>query len=254
MLSRVPRIISISSILFLILQFCAISIHATAAEDTKTKVDRISGYLDRSNRMIDAFNATAESLDGIWADIEDAIDANDFTALPNLTSRTADARKNMNAHNASFGVLLSAEDTECSNLIGGGSSIEAVYDICAEFEDSNNAAADSKMVAEEVLSVVESKLTKLSRAAADADAKAAAQKKATPVATPKATPVATPKATPVATPKVTPVATPKVTPTPKITTKKPVPVVAKSPTVMCKKPGQTSRPAIGGKCIPGWTK
>ena len=246
MLSRVSRIISISSILFLILQFCAISIHATAAEDTKTKVDRISGYLDRSNRMIDAFNATAESLDGIWADIEDAIDANDFTALPNLTSRTADARKNMNAHNASFGVLLSAEDTECSNLSGGGSSIEAVYDVCAEFEDSNKAAADSKMVAEEDLSVVESKLTKLSRAAADADAKAAAQKKATPVATPKATPVATPKATPVA--------TPKATPTPKITTKKPVPVVAKSPTVMCKKPGQTSRPAIGGKCIPGWTK
>ena len=238
MLSRVSRIISISSILFLILQFCAISIHATAAEDTKTKVDRISGYLDRSNRMIDAFNATAESLDGIWADIEDAIDANDFTALPNLTSRTADARKNMNAHNASFGVLLSAEDTECSNLSGGGSSIEAVYDVCAEFEDSNKAAADSKMVAEEDLSVVESKLTKLSRAAADADAKAAAQKKATPVATPKATPVATPKATP----------------TPKITTKKPVPVVAKSPTVMCKKPGQTSRTAIGGKCIPGWTK
>jgi hypothetical protein len=43
-------------------------------------------------------------------------------------------------------------------------------------------------------------------------------------------------------------------PTPKATTKKPAPVVTKSPTVMCKKPGQTDRPRIGAECIKGWTE
>ena len=41
-------------------------------------------------------------------------------------------------------------------------------------------------------------------------------------------------------------------PTPKATTKKPAPVATKSPTVICKKPGQPDRPRIGAECITGW--
>jgi len=56
------------------------------------------------------------------------------------------------------------------------------------------------------------------------------------------------------TPKVTPTPTASKTPTPKATTKKPAPVVTKTPVVMCKKPGQTDRPRIGSECIKGWTE
>ena len=89
--------ISSASILLLALQTSILPTQALA-EDAKTKIDRISGYVERSNRLIDAWNASLESLDEIMAETDDAIDANDFAALPNLKSRSSNVQRNNDAN------------------------------------------------------------------------------------------------------------------------------------------------------------
>jgi hypothetical protein len=229
------RKISIASILILFLQFFILPAHVVAAEDSKAKVNRLVTYLERSNRLTDAWIASLESLDSIWAAIDDAIEAKDFAAFPTLEKRTSDARKKIAAQNTILKELTAAEVTECQKPGSGTSSDDIVEDVCAEFKDSNAAVTDAKREGDEVLAQVESKLATLSKAAAAA--KAPAAREPSPKATPKAIPQVTPKVTPKATIK----ATPKVTI--KVTTK----------VVLCRK-GSQDKSFKSTNCPPGWVK
>ena len=230
--------LTLAFVLLLALQVSILPTQAVA-EDAKTKIDRISGYVERSNRLIDSWNASLESLDEIMAETDDAIDANDFAALPNLRSRSSTVQRNNDANNATFRTLSAAEVTECSNLGTGASSIDlfpSVDDVCNELQDSNRELTSVKKLAEEEHAKVEARLAELSTAAANAqgaanakaaaDAKAAAQKKSTQVAAPKPSPKATPK----------------------VTTKKAAPKM-----ITCRKGSQT-KPFEATKCPPGWIK
>jgi hypothetical protein len=232
------RKISIASILILFLQFFILPAHVVAAEDSKAKVNQLVTYLERSNRLKDAWIASLESLDSIWAEIDDAIEARDFAALPNLEKRTSDARKKITAQNTTLKELTAAEVAECQKPGGWSPSESSIEDACAEFKDAKNAAADAKGEGEEVLAQVESKLATLSKAAAAAAAaKAPAAREPSPKATPKATPQVTPKTTPRATPKATPKATIKVT----------------IKVVLCRK-GSQDKSFKSTNCPPGWVK
>jgi hypothetical protein len=232
------RKISIASILILFLQFFILPAHVVAAEDSKAKVNRLVTYLERSNRLTDAWIASLESLDSIWAAIDDAIEAKDFAAFPTLEKRTSDARKKIAAQNTILKELTAAEVTECQKPGSGTSSDDIVEDVCAEFKDSNAAVTDAKREGDEVLAQVESKLATLSKAAAAAAAaKAPAAREPSPKATPKATPQVTPKVTPKATIKATPKATIKVT----------------IKVVLCRK-GSQDKSFKSTNCPPGWVK
>ncbi len=229
------RKISIASILILFLQFFALPAHVVAAEDSNAQVNRLATYLERSNRLTDAWIASLESLDSIWAAIDDAIEAKDFAAFPTLEKRTADARKKIASQNTTLKELIAAEVADCQKPGGWSPSESSVEDACAEFKDAKNAAADAKGEGEEVLAQVESKLAILSKAAAAA--KAPAAREPSPKVTPKATPQVTPKTTPRATPKATPKATLKVT----------------TKVVLCRK-GSQDKSFKSTNCPPGWVK
>jgi hypothetical protein len=232
------RKISIASILILFLQFFILPAHVVAAEDNQTKVNRLVTNLERSNRLTDAWIASLESLDSIWAAIDDAIEAKDFATLPNLEKRTSDTRKKIAAQNTTLKELIAAEVADCQKPGGWSPSESSVEDACAEFKDAKNAAADAKGEGDEVLAQVESKLAILSKAAAAAAAaKAPAAREPSPKVTPKATPQVTPKTTPRATPKATPKATIKVT----------------IKVVLCRK-GSQDKSFKSTSCPPGWVK
>jgi len=232
------RKISIASILILFLQFFILPAHVVAAEDNQAKVNRLVTNLERSNRLTDAWIASLESLDSIWAAIDDAIEAKDFAALPNLEKRTSDARKKIATQNTTMKELIAAEVADCQKPGGWSTSESSVEDACAEFKDAKDATADAKREGDEVLAQVESKLATLSKAAAAAAAaKAPAAREPSPKVTPKATPQVTPKTTPRATPKATPKATLKVT----------------IKVVLCRK-GSQDKSFKSTNCPPGWVK
>ena len=235
MLSTGIRKISIASILILFLQLCVLPSQVFAAEDSKTKVNRLVAYLDKSNRLNDLWLSSLDNLDAIWSALDDANAEKDFAALPRLEKRISDARKNLTVQNVTLKELLAAESTECQKPGGGSSSDSDVEDACAEFNDANRAVVDAKKMGEEVLVQIDSKLATLSKAAAAA--KSPAEKEPTPKATVKPTPKATDKPTPKATVKPTPKATIKVT-------------VNK---VICRK-GPTSKSFDAKACPYGWVK
>ena len=241
MLSTGIRKISIASILILFLQLCVLPSQVFAAEDSKTKVNRLVAYLDKSNRLNDQWLSSLETLDAIWSALDDANAEKDFAALPRLEKRLSDARKNLTVQNVTLQELLAAESTECQKPGGGSSSDSDVEDACAEFNDANRAVVDAKKMGEEVLVQIDSKLATLSKAAAAA--KSPAEKEPTPKATVKPTPKATDKPTPTPTP--TPKATVK--PTPKATIKVTV------NKVICRK-GSTAKSFDAKACPYGWVK
>ena len=229
MLSTGIRKISIASILILFLQLCVLPSQVFAAEDSKTKVNRLVAYLDKSNRLNDLWLSSLDNLDAIWSALDDANAEKDFAALPRLEKRISDARKNLTVQNVTLKELLAAESTECQKPGGGSSSDSDVEDACAEFNDANRAVVDAKKMGEEVLVQIDSKFVVLSKAAAAA--KNATEKGPTPKTTAKPTP--TPKAT--------------VKPTPKATIK----VTVKK--VICRK-GSTSKSFDAKACPYGWVK
>ena len=231
MLSTGIRKISIASILILFLQLCVLPSQVFAAEDSKTKVNRLVAYLDKSNRLNDLWLSSLDNLDAIWSALDDANAEKDFAALPRLEKRISDARKNLTVQNVTLQELLAAESTECQKPGGGSSSDSDVEDACAEFNDTNRAVVDAKKMGEEVLVQIDSKFVVLSKAAAAA--KNATEKGPTPKTTAKPTPTPTPKAT--------------VKPTPKATIK----VTVKK--VICRK-GSTSKSFDAKACPYGWVK
>ena len=231
MLSTGIRKISIASILILFLQLCVLPSQVFAAEDSKTKVNRLVAYLDKSNRLNDLWLSSLDNLDAIWSALDDANAEKDFAALPRLEKRISDARKNLTVQNVTLQELLAAESTECQKPGGGSSSDSDVEDACAEFNDANRAVVDAKKMGEEVLVQIDSKFVVLSKAAAAA--KNATEKGPTPKTTAKPTPTPTPKTT--------------VKPTPKATIK----VTVKK--VICRK-GSTSKSFDAKACPYGWVK
>ena len=229
MFSTGIRKISIASILILFLQLCVLPSQVFAAEDSKTKVNRLVAYLDKSNRLNDQWLSSLETLDAILSALDDANAEKDFAALPRLEKRISDARKNLTVQNVTLKELLAAESTECQKPGGGSSSDFDVEDACAEFNDANRAVVDAKKSGEEVLALIDPKLVALSKAAAAA--KSPAEKEPTPKATVKPTSKATAKPTP------TPKATIKVT-------------VNK---VVCRK-GSTAKSFDAKACPYGWVK
>lgn len=239
MFSTGIRKISIASILILFLQLCVLPSQVFAAEDSKTKVNRLVAYLDKSNRLNDQWLSSLETLDAILSALDDANAEKDFAALPGLEKRISDARKNLTVQNVTLKELLAAESTECQKPGGGSSSDSDVEDACAEFNDANRAVVDAKKSGEEVLALIDPKLVALSKAAAAA--KSPAEKEPTPKATVKPTPKATDKPTPTPTPKAT------VKPTPKATIKVTV------NKVICRK-GSTTKSFDAKACPYGWVK
>ena len=228
-----PKRLLLGLILLSLLQISNPLVQVNAAEDPKAKLNRVIAYLDQSNRLIDSLNASSESTDSIIADLEDASDEKAFDALASLSSRSAEVRRKIDADNANLRTLSNAYTSECSKLDIGPTNTDLYYsveDTCFEFADSNLAARDAQIVAEEGHSNLVLRLAEFSKAAASVkaatDAKAAADAKAAVKVAPKVSPKATAKAT----------------------TKKAQPKV-----ITCRK-GTQVRVFDGVKCPTGWIK
>jgi hypothetical protein len=170
------------------LQISLFPLQAVAAEDPRAKLERVTSFIDKSNRLIDSLNVTLESSDAIMADVEDAIDLKLFDFVQSLSSRTADVRRKIDTDGETLLTFSAAHVSECAKLDIGPTNTDlyfAVEDSCLEFADSNLAAQDAKRAADSDFSILELRLAELSTAAAQAKA-AADAKKSTPKPSPKA--------------------------------------------------------------------
>lgn len=178
-------------VLSIALQVILIPLPSGYAEDTKTKIDRIISYIDKSNRLVNSWNANLEASDLIMADTDDAIDSNTFDSVQALAARAAEVRRKFAIDNEAGRVLSAAQNSECSKIDANNSGSDlypSVEDVCLEFLDSNFEFTSIREMAEKDHTIVETRIAELSKAAADAkavadaaalaDAKAAADARA----------------------------------------------------------------------------